>query len=112
MEHTTSARLHERDGELAAINAEWRATSAGSGRLVIIEGPPGIGKTGLLRAVRAEIAAEEVRVLAGRAGELERHFPFGLVHQLLDAVVYSATTKEREVLFSGAAQLAAGLFAH
>jgi DNA-binding CsgD family transcriptional regulator len=107
-----SLGLHERDAELAAVEAEWQAARAGSGRLVIVEGPAGIGKTEVLRAVRAVIVSEEVRVLTARAGELERHFPFGLVHQLLDAIVYGATPDERDALFCGAAYLAAGLFEH
>ena len=51
-------------------------------------------------------------MLTARAGELERHFPFGVVHQLLDAVVYGATPDDRDALFAGAAHLAAGLFEH
>jgi predicted ATPase len=35
--------LHERDAELAAVEAEWQAARAGSGRLVIVEGAAGIG---------------------------------------------------------------------
>ena len=112
MVDAASQGLHERDDELSAIEAEWHAARAGSGRLVVIEGPAGIGKTGLLRAARAAVVADDARVLAARAGELERHFPFGLVHQLLDGVVYGAEPDEREALFSGAAQLAAGLFEH
>ena len=103
--------LHERELELAAFEAEWQVARAGSGRLVVIEGPAGIGKTRLLRAARDAIMSDGVRVLAARAGELERHFPFGLVHQLLDSVVYGATADERDALFGGAARLAAGLFA-
>jgi predicted ATPase len=102
--------LHERDRELAAIEAEWQLARTGSGRLVVIEGPAGIGKTGLLRAARAAIISDEVRVLAARAGELERHFPFAVVHQLLDAVVYGASAEQRDALFCGAARFAAGLF--
>ena len=107
-----SPELHERDAELAAIAAEWQAARTGSGRLVVVEGPAGIGKTGLLRAARAEVVSDEVQVLTARAGELERHFPFGVVHQLLDAVVYGATPENRDALFAGAAHLAAGLFEH
>jgi len=109
---SASPQLHERDAELAAIEGEWQAARTGSGRLVVIEGPAGIGKTSLLRAARAAIVSDDVQVLAARASELERHFPFGLVHQLLDPIIYSATPEERDALFSGAACLAADLFAH
>ena len=107
----SAPKIYERDTELAAIGEDWRSARTGAGRLVIVEGPPGIGKTGLLRAARAIVARDDAQVLTARAGELERHFPFGLVHQLLDAVVYAATADERERLFGGAAELAAGLFA-
>src|SRR5205085_8044403 len=49
--------LLEREGELAALHAYVDAASAGSGRLVAIEGRAGIGKTRLLGEARA-IGAE------------------------------------------------------
>ena len=69
-----------------------------------------IGKTGLLRAARKR-SSPTTDAYSRTRGELERHFPFGLVHQLLDAIVYGAEGDEREAVFAGAAQLAAGLFA-
>jgi len=45
---------------------------AGDGGLTMIEGPAGIGKTSLLRAVRAQAEQAGMRVLSGRGSELEQ----------------------------------------
>jgi DNA-binding NarL/FixJ family response regulator len=99
--------LIERDAELAALEAAATDAVAGEGRLVVVEGPAGIGKTRLLRSVRElELDSAELRVLAARATELETHIAFGVVRQLLDPVVLAIPEGEREALFTGAARLA------
>src|SRR5690242_17142769 len=86
--------LEERDRELEAIGAVVRGGGA-----LLVEGPPGIGKTRLLGCARAA-AGEDVRVLSARGSELERDFPFAVVRQLLEPAL------EPELL-TGAAALAA-----
>ena len=61
--------------------------SEGEGRAVLIEGPPGIGKSRLMAEFRRRAIADGALVLNARAGELEREFPFGVVRQLFEAVV-------------------------
>jgi DNA-binding CsgD family transcriptional regulator len=77
--------LLERDDELGALQAALRETQAGRGRLVVVEGAPGIGKTRLLREARERAERAGLRVLSARAGELERDFPFAVVRQLFGA---------------------------
>ena len=86
-------QLEERDAEIAAVG---RVLDGGGGGL-LIEGPPGIGKTRLLGAARA--LADGRLVLSARGSELERDFPFAVVRQLLEPVV-------RDEHFGGAAALA------
>jgi hypothetical protein len=78
--------LIERERELAALEDALQAAAGGSGRLVVIRGPAGIGKSGLLADLRAHAAAS-LRVLPARAGELEREFGFGVVRQLFEPAV-------------------------
>ena len=99
--------LIERDAELGALAAAAGDAVAGEGRLVVVEGPAGIGKTRLLRSVREiEPDGAPMRVLAARATELETHIAFGVARQLLDPIVLAASDAEREELFTGAAGLA------
>jgi DNA-binding CsgD family transcriptional regulator len=92
----------QREEELAALSAAAAATAAGHGRLVLAEGPAGIGKTTLLRAACGR--CDGLRVLTARGLALERGFPYGIVRQLLDPVRGEAS------LLDGAAGLAARVF--
>lgn len=100
--------LLEREGDLAELDAALAEAATGEGRVVLIEGPAGIGKTVLLGELRRRARASELTVLAARGGELERGFGFGVVRQLLDAQL--AAGEHRSQLLSGAARLAEPLF--
>jgi len=76
--------LLDRERELAALDEHAAAAHAGSGRLVLIEGPAGIGKSGLPGELH-ERARPGLKVLTARASELEREFAFGVVRQLFEA---------------------------
>ena len=83
---------------------------ADGGRLLAIEGPPGIGKTALLAEARALAQEAGLQVLGARGSELERSFSYGVVRQLFEPLVASLPADERADLLDGAATLAAPLF--
>ena len=58
--------LLERARELARIAGRLGEARAGEGGLTVIEGPAGIGKTSLLRAVREQAEQGGMHVLTGR----------------------------------------------
>src|SRR3954468_21760294 len=100
-------RLLERDEELRELDLLLdEAVDRRRGRLVLIEGPPGIGKTRLLDALRSRARERGAAVVSARASELDRDFPFGVVRQLFEAVV----ARERAELLDGAAARARPLF--
>jgi tetratricopeptide (TPR) repeat protein len=101
--------LLEREAEIAALSALVEAARSGDGRLVVIEGAAGIGKTRLLAEARS--LSSEFEVLSARAGELESDFAFGVVRQLFESTLALAPADVRAQLLSGAAALAAPLFA-
>jgi DNA-binding CsgD family transcriptional regulator len=98
--------LLEREGELARLTELVQDAVRGRGRLVLIEGPAGIGKTRLLEAARARAAREGAVVHAARGGDLERELPFGVVRQLFEPSLRRADSAERETLLQGPAALA------
>lgn len=81
-----SGGLLSREDELAAVTRAVAAAMDGTGAVLVLEGPAGIGKTTVLEAARREAADRGALVLSARASELDRGFGFGLVHQLFDRV--------------------------
>jgi DNA-binding CsgD family transcriptional regulator len=102
-----AADLLERDRDLARIEAAIASAREGTGALVIVEGPAGIGKSAVLAAARAAAEDGATRVLRGRGAELERDFAFGVVRQLFEPALREATPEERAELLQGPAELAA-----
>lgn len=82
----------------------------GNGRLVVVEGSAGIGKSRLLAKGRALAAAGGMRVLGARAGEHESEFAFGVVRQLFEPLLVNAAPAERAEWLAGAAALVEPLF--
>ena len=101
----------EREAEMATLEAILAAARDGDGRLVVVEGSAGIGKTRLLAETRKLAEEAQFQVFAARAGELEGEFAFGIVRQLFEAPLAAATPNVRAELLSGAAGLSASLFA-
>ena len=104
-----SGQLLERSEELARIDTALAAARSGRGTFVVVEGPPGIGKTALLAAARTAATAQGMRVLRSRGTELERDFAFGVVRQLFEPPLAEATELERADLLEAAAGVAAGV---
>ncbi len=65
-----------------------------------------MGKSALLKALRAEAEAAGAAVRFAVGGELEREYPFGVVRQWLEPVVRLADPAQRAELLTGAAALA------
>jgi DNA-binding CsgD family transcriptional regulator/tetratricopeptide (TPR) repeat protein len=101
--------LLERDLELTTVAALLDGAS-GFGRLLAIEGPPGIGKTSLIFEARARGEELGMQILSARGTELEQTFAFGVVRQLFEPHVAHLSDDERTDALGGAAALASPLF--
>ena len=99
--------LFEREVELTAIGRLSERACSGTGVLLVVEGPPGAGKTRLLEAAARAGQARGMRVLEASGSELERELGFGVVRSLLEGVLAQATAARRRSLLSGTAGLAA-----
>ena len=108
-EPAATGQLLDRSRELARIESALAEARSGCGRLVVVEGPAGIGKTALLAAGRTAAADRGMRVLRSRGTELEREFAFGVVRQLFEPALAEASKLERADLLQGAAGVAAGM---
>ncbi len=104
-----SVDLLEREVELAALDALIAAVPAG-GRVIVVEGPAGIGKTRLLAETRRRASSAGLQVLAARGSELELEFSYGAVRQLFEPLLAAASPEERGELLAGPASLAMPIF--
>ena len=68
--------IRGRAGELKVIGALVAALARGRGGVLVIEGPPGIGKSRLLTEVMAQADKGGVRTLFGEAFEYQQTVPF------------------------------------
>jgi hypothetical protein len=109
MQDMTAVGLLERRHELRQLDRLVEDAHDRRGRMVLVEGAPGIGKTRLLDAGRDRARETDMVVLSARASELDREFPFGVVRQLFEPLVSGADRGRREELLHGAAGLAAPL---
>jgi DNA-binding CsgD family transcriptional regulator len=102
--------LVERSEESSVLRDAIAAVGAGTGQLVLIEGPAGIGKTALLNDTRKAAAEAGMEVFSARGLDLEREFAFGVARQLFEGVVTRASADRQAEMLAGAAALVRPLF--
>jgi len=102
--------LLEREDDLEALHAVVLRAAGGEGRLVVIEGRAGMGKTRLVAEARALAGEAGFEVLVARSAELEQGFAYGVVRQLFEAFLASLPEPDRSGLLDGSAALAERLF--
>lgn len=74
-------QLWGRDAELAVLAGGLATAAAGEGRVLVVEGPAGIGKTTLLDAAALQGRRDGMAVLRARGNPLEQDFAFGIARQ-------------------------------
>ncbi len=82
LERIERGRLVARERELAEARALWRKASAGEGRVLLVSGEPGIGKTRLVRELCTEVQVTGDRVLVGEC-YAEAGVPYAPFAQIL-----------------------------
>lgn len=98
------AGMFEREDALAALDAAWE--QADTGRVVVVCGPAGIGKTSLLAAFRDRLDATGARVFSAIGSEFEHGFAFGLARQMLERPLHDLDHGARDRILSGPAAAA------
>jgi hypothetical protein len=101
--------LVERDDAILAVSRCLDGASAGFGRIVVLQGPAGTGKTALLAVAQAHALSRGMQVLSATGGALERDFPFAAMMQLFETPWMHASRDERARLTAGPADLAGAM---
>src|SRR5262249_38125633 len=105
-----SGALLERAPMLAAADGVLAECGRGSGRLLVVEGPAGIGGASLWAEAGSRACEAGMGVRHARWSELGRAFSYGVARQLFEPLVRRADDAARERLFDGAAIHALRLF--
>ena len=95
--------LLDRDAELAELGRRLAEARAGSGRVIVVEGPAGIGKSTLLAAAGRAARTGGATVLQARCSPLEQHAAWSMARQLFEPL---RTRPDWDELAAGAAGLA------
>jgi DNA-binding CsgD family transcriptional regulator len=102
--------LLERGSEIERLTDVVRSAAEGNGRLLVIEAPAGLGKTSLLGSAWALLDDARLTRCRARGSELELDFPFGVVRQLLEPLLFGAPLEQQARWLAGAAGLCRELF--
>jgi len=82
-----STPLVGREQELASLHRCWREAQATQGKLVLVSGEAGVGKSRLIEEFADRLRWQGVRVLWGRCYEFERVLPYQPVAEALRAAL-------------------------
>jgi len=83
-----------REQEMASLGRCWQEAEAGRGKLVLISGEAGVGKTRLVEEFAHQLRWQGLRVLWGRCYEFERALPYQPVAEALGAVLPALAPSE------------------
>lgn len=93
----------EREAELGRIAAALEQSAGGSGQLLVVEGPPGIGKSRLVDGARDLAKARGFARIKAVADEAEQALPWGVVRQLVERSILRYSGETREAILAGPA---------
>jgi DNA-binding CsgD family transcriptional regulator len=99
-----SRRLLERGDEIKQLVEALRCAASGTGQLVVVHGPAGVGKTELVGTALRHARSRGMHTLSGHGVELEREYAFGVARQIY-APLLRDRPEDEDDCFSGPARL-------
>ncbi|WP_169928315.1 AAA family ATPase [Labilithrix luteola] len=98
-------RLHGRDAEVQTLHKAFEHAASDGARLVLLGGPPGVGKSSLAKALEAHVLSRGGVFLEGKHEELRQNVPYFAVAQALEQLVGQLLTENEEKLAAWRTQL-------
>jgi DNA-binding SARP family transcriptional activator len=76
-----------RDADLDALGRAWNGARRGGGRVALVEGEAGVGKSRLMEELVRRVIAQGGLVLRGRCHDAEAVLPYGLMAEVLGSAL-------------------------
>jgi len=76
-----------RDAELDGLGRAWNAARRGVGRVALVEGESGLGKTRLMEELLRRVVAQGGLILRGRCQDAQAVLPYGLMGGVLSSAL-------------------------
>ncbi|MCY1061214.1 AAA family ATPase [Nannocystis sp. SCPEA4] len=92
------ARLYGREEAATLLSCAYARVVEGAAELVVVAGPPGIGKSALVHELDREIAGRSGRLVAGKFEKLRRDQPYSAVRTALVQLVEGMLADSEEGL--------------
>src|SRR5688500_14498041 len=80
-----------REGSLAALNERLESACAGDGKVILLGGDAGVGKSRLVRDLKHTASGRDIRIVEGRCSSAESSVPYG---PLMDALRFRISRGE------------------
>lgn len=87
-----------REAEMAELTAGWEAARASQGKMVLLKGEAGVGKTFLMERFAAWARSTGGQVLLGRCYEFERLLPYQPLTEAIRPLALSLSAEEKALL--------------
>lgn len=100
---SSASQILERDSELARIAEALDSAAGGNGRVIVIEGPAGIGKTRLVRETRDLARQRGFGRLQATGDEAETAMSWGVVRQMVERSITRYRGEVRDAILAGPA---------
>jgi DNA-binding CsgD family transcriptional regulator len=95
--------LLDREPELASLTGWLSEARQGRGKVALVLGGAGLGKTAFVQRSVALARAQGLVALKARGGELERDMPFGVARQLFEKTIRELQPAEQREVMTGPA---------
>ncbi|PCC71514.1 Predicted ATPase [Nannocystis exedens] len=92
------ARLYGREAAAAELSRAYARVGAGAAELLLVAGPPGIGKSALVHELDREIAGRGGRMIAGKFEQLRRDQPYSALRAAFAQLVEGMLADSEEGL--------------
>ncbi len=91
-------RLYGRENELSKLAAAFDDAGRSRGRIVVVRGPAGIGKSSLARELLSTVAARRGIFVAGKFEQYDESAPYSAYAQVIDSLARQLLTENSERL--------------